>query len=846
MHFRAAAGDLPLVQLHGIGKSFPGVRALDDVSLDLRPGRIHALVGENGAGKSTLINILSGVLAPEAGEFLVRGKKVAPADAHAARALGIATVHQESDLFLDLSVAENVALEQGWPTRGRLIDWRHLRQQTRSALAQLHCKLDPDRPAAGLTPAERQLVAIAAALAQHTSVLILDEPTSSLSAAETAILFTHLHRFRDKGGAILYVSHRLEEIFELADLVTVLRDGKHVWTGALEETTSDQLIAWMVGRERTQDGKFSTSRIRRGVKNVSPQQPVLLACEGLSADDQAFADVSLEIHAGEIFGLYGLIGAGRSQWAQALLGLHRLSAGRVWLHGKPWQPGSPGTAARAGLVYLPEDRLRSGLFPTLSVRANTVVAALRRLSRGPFVSQRDEAREAQTRVHELGVRLRSILQPVRTLSGGNQQKVIFGRWLACNPQVLILDEPTRGVDVGAKAEIHELLRRLADSGKAVVLISSELPEVLANSDRVGVFCRGRLVGTFDAATATAKQVAAAALSGGGPAARTAPIKPARSSRSPARAAGMAREAGLWAAVLLLALILGLTRSTFLEPSTLRDVAANACLLVLAGLASALVIFTGGIDISFGSLMALSAAAAGVLMQRGFPPLGAAAAGLATGAAAGGLNALLTLVGRVHPIVITLGTLSVYRGLAFVLLGGREIYNLPEAFRAPLLAAPLGIPTSAWLAGGLLLTAWFLLGWTVAGRQALALGSNPAAAERGGIHRGRVWLGVFTLQGLLAGVVGMLALGLAGNLQPTDYDEYTLEAISVAVVGGVAITGGRGSVWGIWAAAFLFRVLEKGWVLLHISSYWQRTIVGSLLLLAILGDQLWRRRSRRED
>jgi ABC-type sugar transport system ATPase subunit/ribose/xylose/arabinose/galactoside ABC-type transport system permease subunit len=832
------ADDVPLVQLRGISRSFPGVRALDNVNLELQAGTIHALLGENGAGKSTLINILSGVLAPEAGEFLLRGKVVAPTDAHAARALGIAAVHQEADLFPDLTVAENVALEHGWPTRNRLIDWPRLRQLTRAAIRELGCALEPDQSAAWLTAAERQLVAIAAALAQAGQVLILDEPTSSLSAGEAATLFTHLRRFRDAGGAVLYVSHRLEEVFELADLATVLRDGKRVWSGALTGITPEQLVSWMVGRERDR------TCVRRVLNRADAKaaEPPILACQALTAVDRAFAEITLELRRGEILGLYGLIGAGRSEWAEALFGMRSIAEGQVRLHGKPWQPRNPGQASRAGFVYLPEDRLRSGLFSTLSVRANTVISALRRFSWGPFVSQAEETREAQRRVQALGVRLRSLAQPARTLSGGNQQKVLLVRWLACDPQILILDEPTRGVDVGAKAEIHALLRRLADSGRAIILISSDLPEILAHSDRIGVFCRGRLVADFDAATASAEQVGAAALAPTRPADPVASEQRARLSRTATRKETIFREAGLWAAVLVLVLALGLTRSTFLEASTLRDVAANACLLVLAGLASALVIFTGGIDISFGSMMALSAAVAGSLMQHGVLPVLAVTGGLAAGAAAGGLNAALTLLGRVHPIVITLGTLSVYRGLAFVVLGGREIYNLPDRFRTPLLAAPLGIPTSAWLAVVILLVAWWLLGWTVAGRQALALGSNPRAAERSGIHRGRVWLAVFSLQGLLAGVTGVLALGLAGNLQPTDYEEYTLEAISVAVVGGVAISGGRGSVWGVWAAAFLFRVLEKGWVMLHISSYWQRTIVGSLLLLAILGDRLWRRRA----
>jgi ABC-type sugar transport system ATPase subunit/ribose/xylose/arabinose/galactoside ABC-type transport system permease subunit len=834
----------PLIQLCNVSKSFPGVKALAEVSLDLYPGTVHALLGENGAGKSTLINILSGVLQPDAGEFCVHGRPVKPADARAARALGIATVYQEADLFPDLTVAENVALEHAWPRRSGLIDWSALRRTTRQALHTLGCSLDPDRPASTLTAAERQLVGIAAALAQAGSVLILDEPTSSLSRAETQTLFEHLRRYRSAGGVILYVSHRLEEVFQLADVVTVLRDGRRIWSGPLTETTPERLIALMVGREMVM-----TSGVPASQRANRADAPVRLACQGLTAADGSFQDVSLEARAGEVLGLYGLIGAGRSEWAQTVFGLRAVSAGTVIVDGKAGLLHSPGEAARHGLAYLPEDRLRLGLCAGLSVRANAVLAALRRLSVGPFVTVRKETRRTRALVEQLSVRLRSLLQPAGTLSGGNQQKVILGRWLACEPTTLILDEPTRGVDVGAKAEIHELLRRLADSGRAVILISSDLPEILAHSDRVGIFRRGRLVEMLETRHATAEQVAAAAL----------PIGPdgVGRSREPSGTGGGAgaprlgaptsktawlREAGLLAVVILLAAVLAWRTDTFWQPGTLRDVGENAALLTLCGLASALVILTGAIDISFGSMMALGAAVSACLMRLGISTPVAVLAGLATATAAGGLNAILTLLGRVHPIVVTLGTMSVYRGLTQLLIASQAIHEVPAGFRAPWQAAPLGVPAAVWMALAAVALTWFLLGWTGPGRQVIALGSNAAAARRTGIHPARVWLAVFSLQGLIAGVAGLLALALAGHLQSTDFEEKTLEAIGVAVVGGIAITGGRGSVWGICAAALLFRVLEKGWVLLNISGYWQRTIVGSLLLLAILGDQLWRHRT----
>jgi ABC-type sugar transport system ATPase subunit/ribose/xylose/arabinose/galactoside ABC-type transport system permease subunit len=822
-----------VVQLRDLCKSFPGVKALEDVSMDLHAGTIHALVGENGAGKSTLINILCGVLQPDRGEVRVNGLRIVLADARQARRQGIAAVHQEADLFPDMTVAENVALEHGWPRQGPLIAWSRLKNDTRSAIGALGHNLEPGRLAASLSSADRQLVGIAAALSQAASAVILDEPTSSLSEAETEILFRRLRHFRSQGGAVLYVSHRLEEIFQLADVATVLRDGRRVWNGPVAATDPSRLIAWMVGREIE-----SASRLRAPRPPSVSAHPVRLACRQLTALDGSFANVTLEVRAGEVLGLYGLIGAGRSGWAQAVFGLRAIATGSIFLDGKPWKPRGVGAATRRGLAYLPEDRLRFGLCSGLSVRANAVLAVLRRLARGPFISRHKETRQAWTMVEQLAVRLRALEQPAGTLSGGNQQKIIFGRWLACDPQTLILDEPTRGVDVAAKAEIQRLVRGLADTGRAVVWISSDLPEVLAQSDRIGVFRDGNLVATFDPDTTTAEQVAAAALQQKQPQTQR-PDRPAPQSRWTSALALGSREVGLLGIVILLMALLAWRTETFWQPGALRDLADNASLLSLCGLGAGLVILTGGIDISFGSIMALGAATAGFLMQAGWSALVAVPAGLGVATAAGATNAAVTLVGRVHPIVVTLGTMSLYRGLTLLIIGNEDIRVVPSGFRAPIQAVVLGVPAIVWLGLAAAALAWFLLSWTVPGREAVAFGSNPRAAERTGIRRARVWLAVFTLEGLLAGVAGLISLGMTGNLQGTDHDEKTLEAIGVAVVGGVAITGGRGSVWGIWAAALLFRVLEKGWVHLHVSSYWQRSIVGALLVIAILGDRLWR-------
>jgi ABC-type sugar transport system ATPase subunit len=575
---------IAVLELVRVSKSFPGVAALQDVDLVLQAGRIHALVGENGAGKSTLINILSGLLLPDTGEIRLSGVPVRFRDPHSARRQGIVTVHQEVDLFPDLTISENVGLLQGLPVnRAGWIDWRGQRRRTEAALAALGEDLSPLLPAGSLTPAQRQLVEIAAAVSQAARVLVLDEPTSSLSEEEAKVLFGHLRRFREQGTAILYVSHRLEEIFALADEVTVLRDGRRVGTRPLAETSPPRLISLMVGREMA-------SATPRPKKEAGP---VRLCCRGLTAADGSFADVTLEVRAGEVLGLYGLIGAGRSEWAQALFGLRRLAGGEIQLDGKPVKPHGPGQMAGHGLAYVPEDRLRQGLCRNLTVRANAVLASLRRLAPRLWLTTYPEARQTRTLVEQLGIRLQSIEQPVGTLSGGNQQKVVLGRWLCREPQVLILDEPTRGVDVGAKAEIHGLVRRLAGEGRAVVLISSDLPEVLAESDRVGVFRGGRLVTLLDPRGARPEDVAAAAIPAGeaeGEKGRKGEGQTKRGGEGrfgvffslspllPFSPSAALREGGLLVVLLLLFTFLQGQTGDFLSADGLRDLATNAALL----------------------------------------------------------------------------------------------------------------------------------------------------------------------------------------------------------------------------------------------------------------------------
>ena len=500
----------PAVALRGISKSFGATQALQDVTLELRAHEVHALVGENGAGKSTLVKTLAGIHTPDAGAVEVDGEPILLRGPAHARELGIAVVHQEPRLFPDLSVAENVFM--GHAPAGALgsIDWRAMRRGATEIFAGLDVRIDPSAIVRGLSMADQQLIEIAKALSLDARVLILDEPTASLSAHEVERLFTIVRQTRDRGVAVLFVSHRLDEVFELCDVATVFRDGRHVITKPTAELTTADLVRYMVGRAVTLFPKVE-----------SPVGDVLLEVDRLSRGE-AFRDVTFSVRSGEIVGLAGLVGAGRTEVARVLFGIDRADSGEVRLGGAKVTFRSASEALRAGIAYVPEDRHQDGLVLDFSIAENVTLPILPRLFPRLFTHGRVERALADRYAKQFSVRATGVDQAVSALSGGNQQKVVLAKWLATDPRILILDEPTRGIDIGAKVEVHRLIAELAAGGLGIILISSDLPEVLAMSDRILVMHEGRVSAEIgrDAATeesvmfAATGQAAEAAASGG--------------------------------------------------------------------------------------------------------------------------------------------------------------------------------------------------------------------------------------------------------------------------------------------------------------------------------------------
>ena len=466
-----------------ITKRFPGVLALDRVSFEVQRGHCHALIGENGAGKSTLGKILAGVYTADSGEILLDGQAVRPANPLIAREYGIAMVHQELAFCPNLTVAENLCLGN-LPAQAGWLDRNRMRRRAAAVLDEIEARLDVDRPIGELSTGQEQIVQIAAAVGTNARVIVMDEPTSSLSAHESEHLFQLLEQLKERGITVIYVSHRMEEIFRLCDAVTVLRDGRHVATEPAASTNPDRVIHQMIGREVVSHTPRHLSR---------PPGNEMLRVEGLTASGR-FHNINFTLHAGEVLGFAGLVGAGRSEIAQAIFGLDPEVTGKVFVRGKELQPGSIDDALAAGIGFLPEDRKRLGLVLGLNCRENTSLASLDRLTRLGFICQREENRLAQQYASRLDLKTPSLDAPVAGLSGGNQQKIALAKWLARECAILIVDEPTRGVDVGAKAEIHQLLDELACQGLALLLISSELPEVMNLSRRLIVLRDGEVAG----------------------------------------------------------------------------------------------------------------------------------------------------------------------------------------------------------------------------------------------------------------------------------------------------------------------------------------------------------------
>ena len=486
----------PLLTIDGLSKSYGGVHALREISLDILPGEVHGLCGENGAGKSTLIKCLAGVLSPNSGELTIQGKQLRWGDVDAAEDAGIAVIYQESTAFLDLDLVDNLFVGREIKKLG-LLDRRAMETQAQSVMQRFDLALDLKTPLRKFSIAQRQMVEMARACLRKSKLLIMDEPTASLSARESKVLLDLVNQLRQDGVSVLYVSHRLEEIFQLCDRVTVFRDGMLVATTQIQQLNRSQLIGQMVGRD--------VDAFTRRTEPQAHTDEVRVRVDGLCSHGR-FSDISFEIRAGEILGIGGLVGAGRSEVARAIFGADTYDQGEIQIDGVSLKKGSIRAAIDVGIAMVPEDRQHQGLIQPMSVSENLTMTILSEITKHCLLSKRRESKRVAELIQRLAVKAEDPHMTVASLSGGNQQKVVLGKWLAIEPGFLILDEPTRGVDVAAKSEIHHLIQELSASGMATLIITSDLSELLSLSDRIMVMCEGKVAGEVDGMTATEEQV----------------------------------------------------------------------------------------------------------------------------------------------------------------------------------------------------------------------------------------------------------------------------------------------------------------------------------------------------
>lgn len=816
--------------LQGIRKSFGGIQALKGVDLELKSGEIHALVGENGAGKSTLIKIAGGVFPPDDGTILLDGSPVRFADPRDAQRHGIVVIHQNPLLCQHLSVAENILLGH-LPTQWGVVDWRKAFQRTSELLAQLGVSLPLGEPVRNLSTAQQQLVALARALSLQARWLILDEPTASLSRSEVERLFEILRQLKSQGVGILFVSHRLEEVLELSDRTTVLRDGEKVATIPTADTTRERLIELMVGKVAAK------TEHERAVVKAEKREPIF-QLRNFSVDGFA-ENLNLTIFKGEIVGLFGLVGSGRSELAQAIVGLRRVKGGQILWKGKQVRFRSPQEALRFGIAYLPEDRLKQGLLQVRSIRENIGLPNLSRFSRLGVVNERAEREIAQKQTDALRVRMATVEQPVRELSGGNQQKVVLAKWLLADPELLILDEPTHGIDVATKAEIHRLIAEWKRQGKTILLISSELEELQGLCDRIVVMRRGEIVGEFEPTAPQAQILAAAFKQIEGKESKSFGERQGRFWGNLGRF--FSRELSLLLFIGLVALAVGLKNPAFVTAEHWLTLVQESAPMLIGATAIAMVILSGNLDLSVGSTLGACAMAAGHAAKAGFPLPLVILLSLGLGAAIGTVNGLLVTRLAIPSIIVTLGMMGIVRGTMIVMTKGYWVIGLPENFRWLGTGKLIGVPVPIWIALATLALGWFLLRQTIWGRDLYAIGNNLEAARLAGIPVRRRLFSVFVVCGVLVGLAALVYAARFPVVQSETGKGFELDVITAAVFGGVNIFGGAGSVVGAALGAFAVTVLHSALTFMQLAGEWDKFALGGLILLSIVADSIRQRK-----
>lgn len=827
------------LRMENIRKEFPGVVAVQDVTLSVRPREIVGLVGENGAGKSTLMRILAGFHRPDRGRILLDGAEVNIGTPAEGMRIGISMVYQEPKLAPNLTLAENVWLGNEPVGFGGRIRHTELIGRTHAIISRFGMRIDPNALVGDLSIPERQVAEIAKALSNESRIVIFDEPTAPLDPSETERLFDIIEQLRDEGKSIIYITHRLYEVRQITDRIVVMKDGRIAGELPTTEASDDRIVHLMVGRQ---------------VKQLFPPRPAQaprpeygkgLEIEGLTLG-RVFRDIHLQVSPGEIVGLAGIEGSGQRPLARAIAGIIRPTGGTVRLDGRVVAPRTPGEASELGIVYLSNDRRHEGLMMPLSVGQNLALPNLSRWVRWSLLDRRLERQEIKRTVETFFIRTASPEEPVENLSGGNQQKVVLGKWFLTSPRVLIVDEPTQGVDVASKAEIYRLLRQMAEEGACVLVLSSDHLELIGVCDRICVVSDGRCVAEIPAESATEESIIRAAVtyrasdapSSHGPESKEASPPGARRSK---RRSGSVPVVG---GVLALLVAVAATQSPyFLSPFNIGSLISQSIPLALASLGQMAVLLLAGVDLSVGATMSLMTVLASFFLTGDSPAswVTGVLLCLGTGAAIGLLNAIVIRWFRIPDLIATLATLSIVQGVAYLLRpgpGGLISFRFSDLVQYQIGWFPLAtLPVLAFV---VLAEVWLVK--TRGGLRMYATGANQEAAYISGIPTTHLRTWAYVSCGLLAAAAGLFLATRIGSGDPNAGNAYTLTSVTAAVVGGTSIFGGKGTVTGTVLGVLLLTVMTNLLNLVQVSSYYQYVWTG-VLTIAAVGVYSFRERSR---
>lgn len=833
-----------ILEIKDICKSFHQVKAVNHVSFSIKRGEVHAICGENGAGKSTLMNLLAGVYRYDSGEILLDGESYQPKNPAEARLRGVNIVFQELSLF-SLQTAETNIFAGKEDANAGILSHAKMRAKTEQILKEMELDIDLNVPVHQLSIGQRQWIEIARALAGEAKILILDEPNSALNMYETEILFGLIEELTEKGITILYISHRMDEVFRIADRITVMRDGRYIDTLDKDATTVNAIIALMLGRDTK--CVFSRSESVKG-KNV-------LEVKNLTVQGKV-ESLSFTVAEGEVVGLSGLAGSGYETVLKVLFGLERFTEGSIIVDGEKIVSKSPLDAMKRHIAMVPSDRRDTGLMTDWSIERNIAQSLLHITSRKGLIDHKENKKTAEEYIRQLNVVCKSSEDTVLELSGGNQQKVLLAKWLATNPRLLILDDPTRGIDVGAKQEIYQLIDRLTKQGFAVILTSSEIDELTALSDKILLFKKGRHIKTVKMGTTKGQilEIIAGDSENSTSINKECTDKKANRKSAEVYAPNNAiktwknifhkKEMGVFFALIAVLVGFAIFIPSFMTGQNVAVILKQMSILALLTYGMTFVFCAGEVDLSVGMVLNSSMAFMAILMtQHGWNSWAAVAAGLIFAAGLGAINGMLAVAFRLSTIVVTLGTMSIYRGIALLINGGRTISGLPDgSFLMMGRLRIFGISLIVWISLAIFIILLFIFKNTKFSRHLILMGDNMQAAEKMGINTKRLRVAVMAFSGLLSGIGGVLTLSNLTSADTTTGSDYAMSAIGAVVIGGTKMGGGAGTMWGSLIGIILVTVIQNGLVFLGLQSGWRSLFIGVTMIVAIFIDTMVERRS----